>query len=235
LFAENEFGCTDKHALSVLVYPEVTALFTVQPTQGCSPFNGVFTNTSIGAETYQWIFGDNTFSSNTNTIHTYINTSQQVQTYNTQLIAISAYQCRDTSDVQTIQVYPKPIVQFQTSAVSGCSPLQINIQNATIGATQYMWDFGNSVQSPSLIPNQTYINTESTVKVTHIQLRASNEYTCTDTASQAITVYPQVIADFFPNVQGVVHYQYNLPIYQKMELHIHGILVMVNFQQKQIL
>jgi PKD repeat protein len=202
LFAENEFGCTDKHALSVLVYPEVTALFTVQPTQGCSPFNGVFTNTSIGAETYQWIFGDNTFSSNTNTIHTYINTSQQVQTYNTQLIAISAYQCRDTSDVQTIQVYPKPIVQFQTSAVSGCSPLQINIQNATIGATQYMWDFGNSVQSPSLIPNQTYINTESTVKVTHIQLRASNEYTCTDTASQAITVYPQVIADFFPNVSG---------------------------------
>lgn len=202
LFAENEYGCKHSHALSVLVYPEVLAQFTVQPTQGCSPLNSIFTNTSIGAQTYQWIFGDNTFSSNTHTIHTYINTSQSVKTYNSQLIAISAFQCRDTSDIQIINVYPKPVAQFSTSAVSGCSPLSITIENTSIGATEYLWNYGNSQTTPAFIANHSFTNTQSDVNIQNIEVLAKNEYACTDTASQALTIYPQVIVDFFPNISG---------------------------------
>ncbi len=69
-----------------------TASFTADVTTGFTPQTVVFTNGSIGAVTYNWIFGDGSVSTSTNTSNTY-NTSG---TYTVMLIASNGL-CSDTA------------------------------------------------------------------------------------------------------------------------------------------
>jgi len=191
LIAKNSFGCTDNHALSVNVYPEVTAAFTATPIIGCSPLDVAFTNTSIGANSYLWSYGDATQSSNKHSEHTYVNVSEEVKIHPVQLIAESAWGCRDTSEIQQITVNPRPNADFKIDTISGCSPLKINITNKTLNVVSYLWDYGKGNTSATLISAQTYTNTTGSPMIFHISQLATNKYGCTDTAIQPITVFPQ--------------------------------------------
>ena len=202
IYARNQYDCKDKHSLSLLVFPEVKANFTVSPTKGCSPLNSHFTNYSTGATSYNWIFNDGTFSSNVHTGHTYINTSQNTLIREAQLVAISDFGCVDTSDAQTIEIFPQPQAQFTTDNVSGCSPLHIHIEDNSIGAEEYTWVYGNGEESNQLNSTQLYENKDGDVRQDEIKLFVKNQYECKDTATQTITVYPQVIADFSPEISG---------------------------------
>lgn len=202
IYARNEYNCKDKHALSLLIFPEVKANFTVAPAKGCSPLNSYFTNTSEGATSYNWIFNDGTFSSNVNTVHTYINTTQLTLTRQARLVAISDFQCVDTSEAQTIEIFPQPLAQFSTDKVSGCSPLYIHIDDNSVGAESYSWIYGNGTESQILNPSQLYENKDGDIRQQEIKLFIKNQYECKDTATQTITVYPQVLADFSPEISG---------------------------------
>lgn len=84
-------GCTATS--TVLVSSGVpTASFTSDVTSGFTPQAVVFTNTSIGAITYNWIFGDGSTSTSTNTSNTY----NAAGTYTVMLIASNGI-CSDTA------------------------------------------------------------------------------------------------------------------------------------------
>lgn len=191
LEAKNAFGCSDNHALSVNVFPEVNASFTPSPAVGCSPLDVKFTNTTTGASTYYWSYGDATHSSNDNSAHTYVNASDTVQRLPVFVVGRSAYGCIDTSDTQLITVNPRPRAMFTADSISGCSPFNVALANTSKGAVKYAWDYGNGTTSANLVPIQYYTNLSGNNQIFDIRLLATNQYNCTDTALQPITVFPE--------------------------------------------
>ncbi|MGZ3942980.1 MAG: PKD domain-containing protein, partial [Bacteroidia bacterium] len=85
-------GCSDTSSV-VVITNTMSVSFTPDVTSGYSPLSVNFTNTSIGANTFNWTFGNGSGSTTTNAGTTY-NTSG---TYTVELIGYNATGCSDTA------------------------------------------------------------------------------------------------------------------------------------------
>ncbi|MFL5741519.1 MAG: PKD domain-containing protein [Flavisolibacter sp.] len=82
---------------------------------------------------------------------------------------------------------------FTAATTSGCSPLVVNFQNQSTGATSYFWDFGNGATSTLQNPSTTYFKPgKYTVKLTATNAQSSN----TLTRTQYIVVWGKPSVNF---------------------------------------
>lgn len=84
-------GCAD--TVYVTVRPKPVAQFSVTPTQGFTPLTVQTANTSTGATSYTWFFGDGDSSSQVNPTHIY----EDFGAFVIQLIAHNEWSCTDTA------------------------------------------------------------------------------------------------------------------------------------------
>ncbi|HAP01291.1 MAG TPA: hypothetical protein DCQ93_05125, partial [Bacteroidetes bacterium] len=93
---------------TILVHPLPVADFTSNPDFGVTTIleeaNYEFTNTSSGADFYQWIFGDGTGDTTTDATHTYT----EAGNYDVTLIATTIYGCADTITRTPIIIIDEP-------------------------------------------------------------------------------------------------------------------------------
>jgi gliding motility-associated-like protein len=180
----------------------VRARFTT-PAFGCAPYNAVFRNTSIGGTNFIWQFGDGQESSDGSptVTHPYANPG----TYNVRLIAIDDNTCnkRDTTAFFTITVFSKPVARFDW----GVQPPQANTRtfftNLSIGATRYLWNFGDGETSTDVNPVHQYNETNNFTVV----LVAYNAAGCTDTFPLTVSAIINPLLDvpnaFTPGKFGI--------------------------------
>ncbi len=189
-------GCNDTLVIPIEVFPPVTASFSGGQ-DGCSPHTLQLTNTSSGASSYFWDFSNGTTSSNPNPITTFINNSISDTVYSIAFVATSIHGCSDTL-TQDITVFNTPISTFSLSQQTACTPVSVAITNGSIGADSYQWDFGNGTTSNTAATafNQAYVNTSVNPITYDLTLIAETVEGCADTATQNLTVYPPVVADF---------------------------------------
>jgi gliding motility-associated-like protein len=199
LIAGTGIGCSDTIKKTISVYPKPIANFTANLAGGCSPLITTFTNTSLGASTYSWSFGDGVTSTSINPIHTYTNTSFNLQTVTITLVSTNSFGCVD-SIKKTLQVYPQVFAGFTMLPSQGCSPLSINFP-AVSGVVTYTWDWGdgspitNSVNPVHVFTNTTLVNQTYTVT-----LMATNAFGCMGTSFGYPIIYPKSIANFSASV-----------------------------------
>ena len=74
------------------------------------------------------------------------------------LVAYSDKGCVDTSN-ELITIYDLPQVNFNFSPSEGIPPLDVYFINGTTGASSYLWDFGDTVQSTAQNPVHQYTDT----------------------------------------------------------------------------
>lgn len=95
-----------------------------------------------------------------------------------------------------------PVADFSAIPVSGFAPLTVSFTDNSIGATTYLWDFGNGASDN--VPNPSYTYTSSG---SFTVIQTVSDGNCTDTASIVI----EVIGDpsikipniFTPNGDGI--------------------------------
>lgn len=197
LVAMTGFGCSDSIKKQVTVFPKPVSSFSVTGLAGCSPVPVTFTNTSVGANSYNWSFGDSgTSGSSAATVtHTYVNNTLLLQTYTVQLVATSANGCKDTS-WHTVSAYPKPIFNFTMVPSSGCSPLNVNFP-PVLGAVSYTWNFGDGTPVAMVAnPSHTFTNTTTSSETFTVQLIAANAFSCQDTTYGYPVVFPKPVPSF---------------------------------------
>jgi PKD repeat protein len=186
LITTDLIGCSSffSNPNPVVINPDPFVSATMSNNQGCVPLTVSFTNTSSGAVSYSWDFGDGTTSAIANPVHIYTTAGN----YQPQLIATNTFGCIDTL-VFPVQVIASayPITQFLSSSASGCAPSQVSFtnQSGALSSPAYQWNFGNSVTSTLQDPSVTY----SLPGVYTVQLIVTNAGGCSDTITQNVNVY----------------------------------------------
>ncbi len=188
LITENSFGCTDTIVQQLTVNPSPLASFVIPPLI-CEQEDITINNTSLNAASYTWDFGDGNTSPDINPVHTY----STAGTYTITLIAQNSFGCTDTI-VQQLTVSPSPVASFTIPPLV-CEQEHIAINNTSLSAASYTWDFGDGDTSSNINPVHTY-NTAGTYTVTLI---TGNSSGCTNTLQQTIQVHPQPVAAFEAN------------------------------------
>ena len=140
-----------------------------------------------------WTFGDGQTSTLKNPLHTYATAG----TFNVQLIAYSSIGCSDTTE-QVVTIHARPQVQFTFTNECINDPVQFTNQSTDIFAMTYDWEFGDgSAATTATSPSHTYTPDGQYT----VELVVVNAEGCTDSLSQAITIYPLPAIGAGPDVQ----------------------------------
>lgn len=170
-------NCSDSATQTVTITQGPQLSFTASPTTGCTvPFTTQFTNTTTGAASYAWDFGDGTTSTAAAPSHTYTS----LGSYTVRLIATSANGCKDTLIKPNYIVLQNPVVTISATPAGGCIPFtSVFSVSSTATITSYSWTFGDGGTGTGSNPSHTY-TTSGSFPVTLTYQTANG---CTGTAS----------------------------------------------------
>lgn len=96
------------------------------------------------------------------------------------------------NDAVTVNYVVWPIADFEPSVMEGCSPLEVNFVNTSIGGSPYSWIFGDGGVSDQTNVIHTYINPG----VYTVQLTATAPLGNTVVAQKQIVVHGHPVASF---------------------------------------
>lgn len=179
-----------------------TDYITIQsaPTAGFSfNINGQtvnFSNSSSGANTYLWNFGDGQTSTQTNPAHTYAVGGVYTVTLT------STNDCGSSTSTQTVSLLAPPQAGFTATPTSGCSPLSVQFTSTSSGPpATYAWSFPGGTPSSSNVANPAVVyNATGTYTVTLIVSNALGADTLT--LQNFVTVVPLPTAGFTSTSNG---------------------------------
>ncbi|MFN5181622.1 MAG: PKD domain-containing protein [Bacteroidota bacterium] len=183
----NTFGCVDSITNTVFINSLPNIQVSLNDTVGCRPLQVNFTNNSTNSNFFTWDFKDGNTSSFVSPNHTF----DTVGVFNVGLIVENSAGCFDSIKIP-VTIYPKPTASFILNPNFSCNvPVNVSPNNNSVGATNYVWNFGNGTPLSFLTnPTTTYNNFGKDT----IVLIASNSYGCSDTATNIFyaTLPPQI-------------------------------------------
>ncbi len=186
-------GCADSVIHPVTVIAKPVAAFTGDRLTACSvPLTVSFSNTSTGAVSYNWDFGDGGTSTATNPSHTYTAPGA----YNVSLIVTNAAGCSDTlTRAQYINI-TLPTVTINDLPRKGCAPLAwtfTSAVNSNEPVATYLWNFGDGTTSTAATPTHVFPTGSYDITVT---ITTASGCTATTTVSAGIIASTKPQANF---------------------------------------
>lgn len=198
----NCFGSNTTKVTKIKVGVKPLASFNATPQSGDAPLLVTFNDTSTTPfgylNSWNWSFGDGTYSDSQNTTHTY----DTAGTYQVKLVVKNNLSQPDTAKKNIDVSIPLPVAAFSADTVSGPAPLTVvftdhSTSYAPYPITSWSWDFGDGGSNTLQNPSYAYL-TPGTYSVT---LRVANDGgTNTTIKTSYITVHPpKPKADFMAN------------------------------------
>ncbi|RYY86365.1 MAG: PKD domain-containing protein [Chitinophagaceae bacterium] len=187
--------CVDSVTKTFTVSTVPQTSFTLSDSGRCQPpLNVQFTNTSSLSTSYQWIFGDNSTSTDASPSHTYTS----MGSFPVTLIATDTSGCADTLTRAGLINIRKPIISYVGLPEGGCVPdtvgMKANVQ--TFGTvTSWLWNFGDG-SAPSNLDSTGHIyNNQGTYDIT-LTITTSDGCTVTDTLEEGVKVGTPPVPQF---------------------------------------
>jgi len=135
-----------------------------------------------------WNFGDDT---PTVRAHNPIYIYDSVGTYNVTHNIITASGC-EASVTKNVSIVPPPTANFSFSPDFGAAPLPVNFLNeSSADAISFLWNFGDSGTSISILENPTHTYTADNTYVA--KLIVENSSNCVDSVSKTIKVAKAIL------------------------------------------
>ncbi|WP_276132869.1 PKD domain-containing protein [Polluticoccus soli] len=183
-------GCSFTKQTTFTIGAKPTASFSPGPDTVCPNTAVSFTNTSTGASSYKWYFGDGDSSTVTNPSHAY----QLAGNFAVTLVAFNGT-CSDTFIIPNRVHVEYPTAWFIPSF--NCSNrLQFTFTDGSIGGYTYSWNFGDGQTSTQV---GTVTHTFASYGTYHVLLTITNTATgCSDFYGMNVYAYP-LTAQFSAN------------------------------------
>ncbi|GAB4091440.1 hypothetical protein GCM10028786_03660 [Flaviaesturariibacter terrae] len=147
-------NCSDTTGrITITVFGKPVPAFTPSILQACVGAPITFNNTSTGATSYLWKFGDNQTSATTSPQHAYATPG----TYTVWLIAYNTapgglVTCIDSVSAD-VQIVASQTGSMSVSATtSTCAPLTVTFTNNTTPASNILWDFNDGSPTSTINP-----------------------------------------------------------------------------------
>jgi gliding motility-associated-like protein len=181
--------------ITVTVFAPPAVTFSVDNQSGCAPLCVSFTNSTPGATSCAWDFGDNTTDNTTCTpVHCY-NTPGS---YDIILNVIDGNGCASTLTMPNyITVNPNPVAEFSFG------PQPTTILNPTIlftdesnGATAWSWTFGDLLNSSSTLQNPAF--TYPDTGCYDVTLTVTNAFGCSSDTTHPVCIDGEFVI-YVPN------------------------------------
>lgn len=205
-------GCTSTHTLPVtmLDIPNVgisgddgdgDLTYCLLPGDTTSFENVTFFNTTTGAVSYDWDFGDGspifTTSSNAPIVHTYTSYG----TFTVTMTATHANGCTATATLTVVfEKFVSAALTLDITEYSGCAPHMLTtLQNLSVNANTYVWDFGDGtvITTTSPVPPAYSYQTGGTYTIT---LTASNSCNTATATISPIIIIGGPTGNFTPSI-----------------------------------
>jgi len=175
-------GCTDTASITRAIVTNTKPVpgFTATPTTTCAKIPVQFTDSSTGGPTkWLWDFGDKTTSTLQNPLHSYVDTG-----YFDIKLTVWKGGCADSILIpRFIRINP-PVAKFIFR--NNCNkPFEKIFTDQSLGADEWLWDFGDGNVSATQSPVHTYSNPgfyTVTLKV------INNTYGCDFTTTRQLRV-----------------------------------------------
>lgn len=199
----NFCNAPDSLILQLRIAKNLKAQFVTAP-EGCTPYSAVFTNTTLGGQTFSWDFGDGNTSTLTDPVHLY----SLPGNYDVKMKAFDNATCNpvDSAEFQ-ITVHPGPESAFSFDPNPPVQNIATNFTNLSSGGVKYFWDFGDgdTLQTTDIkTPVKHLYNRTGTYKACLI---TTNEFGCSADSCQFIDAIVSPSVDvpnaFTPNGDGI--------------------------------
>lgn len=182
-------GCTASATVNVTTFPNPTALFVGNPLLGCAPLCVDLTDQSAGnggvINNWSWNVEGQNPSASQNVNYCFNNPG----IYDASLTVTTADGCSSTlSFPNYITVSPNPVASFiyTPQIIMELHP-DVTFASNSIGATNWLWDFGDGSFSNVENPIHAYQDTG----IFCITLLVSNNAGCTDTTIGCLYIQPE--------------------------------------------
>lgn len=146
-----------------------------------------FTNTSTGATTYQWNFGDPTTTNDVSTLENPSYTYPDTGFYHVVLIANPGLPC-DSTTTQVIEIRDGAVADFNFTSECALVPLPFFDLSQSLDGTlsNWSWSFGDGTNDTLQNPVHPY-TTGGTFNAT---LTVTDSHGCTDSETKPVLVFP---------------------------------------------
>lgn len=160
---------------------QLTANFTADTTQGCSPLLVRFSDRSTGGPTsWSWDLGNGSQSTQKNPTSLFFNPG----TYTVKLVVRNAAGADSIVKTQYVRVFSAPQVSFRADDTIGCVPLPVQFSNQSSAGsgtiTASLWDVGDGTLHTEENPRHVY----QIPGIYTITLKVTNSAGCTRTVSR---------------------------------------------------
>jgi trimeric autotransporter adhesin len=189
-------GCTGTDQMTITVIPTPIVDFTPSITSGCIPLTVTYTNSNPTNNSYQWVLGNGTTSTNANSASAIYTAAG---CYDVTLIATTPNGCiGQTTYPSMVCAFPNPVADFTANpSVLSILETTTNMVNASTGANTYLWNFGDA-SGTSVLENPEHTFPGEFAASYQITLIAYSADGCSDTAKVNIEVQDELIY-YIPN------------------------------------
>lgn len=166
---------------TVTVHPLPVVTFSANPLEGCAPLAVTLTADDATNATYSWSTSNNLSGSGVSPTIVFGNGG----TFDVTLAATTTLGCYDThTETSYIYVENLPIADFESPISVFTQEAQyVMFSNLSLGATNYVWDFGDEQFANDFEPSHIFQNTMNGYTVT---LTALTDLLCADATSVSI-------------------------------------------------
>lgn len=184
LVAISAQGCSDTLTKTIEVNANPIAAFSVA--DACFGTQNKFINSSTGASTYNWSFGDGGTSTLANPSRLY----NRADTFDISLIAITDKACTDTAFGIAVS---NPLPSFNLTASQACTYDSLSFTAKGSDLNTVSWSFGDGIgTSTQLNPKYLYATDGSYT----VQFKATSAESCVDSATVTANVLAVPTANF---------------------------------------
>ena len=189
--ATSNEGCRDTLNKNAEAFPLPQVNFTSDSAclgEGVS-FNSNSSISSGTIDSFIWMFGDGAQATGKNVNHTY----SSVGSYNVEHVVTSAKGCQDTT-IKNAEAFPFPTADFTSDSAcvnqSASFASTSSISSGTISS--YSWDFDDGSTATGASVSNAYSSSGNY----DVELIATSDEGCKDTATKNAEAYPLPTADF---------------------------------------
>jgi PKD repeat protein len=195
LYVANPYS-SDISNVTIIVYNTTYSNFTVNNTVGYIPLSIAFTDTSVNATNWYWMFGDGSTNTSQNPVHTYTNAGL----YSVNHLAYNPYSSSWSNKSQIIYASPlsAPVANITANVTKGVIPFTVALSAPINGALASSWNWSFDDGTYSDLQNITHSFTVN--RTYNITLTETNAYGSNSTTAQITGYNPVYYANFYGDI-----------------------------------